>query len=146
MGRFKMHMDLANNQEMNAALLGHIPMSEVRTAEVEGWVDTGAAQLVLPKTVVDAIGVPVAGQTNVTLADGSKHRRDYVKQVWVSMAGRDGVFPAIVEPTREDALIGAVVLEILDLYVDPVTQECLPRDPDVLLVEIGSDEIPPTPR
>ena len=141
-----MHMDLANNQEMNAALLGHIPMSEVRTAEVEGWVDTGAMHLVLPKTIVDQLGLEVAGQTRATFANGTTEMRDWVRHVWLSMGGREGVFKAIVEPGREDALIGAVVMEDLDMYVDPVTKECLPRDPEVMLSEIGSDAIPPTPR
>ena len=139
-------LELANNLELSAATLGKLPMSEVRTAEVDGWVDTGAAQLVLPKAAVETLGLPSAGQTRVRLADGSAHTRDYVQQVWLSMCGREGVFPAIVEPEREDALIGAVVMEVLDLYVDPVTERCLPRDPDMILAELGSDRIPPTPR
>ena len=78
-----MRLELANNLEMSAALLGDRPMSDVHTASVEGWVDTGAAHLVLPKTVVDQLELPTAGQTKARLADGSVIERDYVKQVWV---------------------------------------------------------------
>ena len=135
-----MHLDLANNTELQSASLGNMPMSSVRMAEVEGWVDTGAAHLVLPKTIVDRLGLPVAGQTKATLADGTVRIRDYVKQVWLSMGGRDGVFKAIVEPNREDALIGAIVLEDLDMVADPVTGQCIPRHPDVMIAELGGPQ------
>jgi hypothetical protein len=36
---------------------------------------------------------------------------------------------AIIEPKRETALIGAIVLEYLDLLVDCTAQKVVPRDP-----------------
>ncbi len=57
-------------------------------------------------------------------------------QVRVFLQGRDATFNAIVEPKRETALIGAVVLETLDFLVDS-RKECLvPRDPDYVVSEI----------
>jgi hypothetical protein len=50
--------------------------------------------------------------------------------------GRDGVFSAIIEPDRKDALIGAIVLEELDLLVDCTTQTLRPRDPKEIVSEI----------
>lgn len=141
-----MHLDLANNTDMQRGLEGDISMSDVRTAKVEGWVDTGAAHLVLPKSVVDRLGLPVAGQTKATLADGTVRIRDYVKQVWLSMGDRDGVFKAIVEPNREDALIGAIVMEDLDMVADPVTGRCIPRHPDVMIAELGGPQYEMEPR
>jgi hypothetical protein len=43
---------------------------------------------------------------------------------------------AIVEPNRNTALIGAVVLEVLDFVVDCVAQKLLPRDPSGVSAEI----------
>ena len=41
-----------------------------------------------------------------------------------------------MEPKREDVLIGAIVLEDLDLIVDCVTQTLQPRDPKQYTAEI----------
>jgi hypothetical protein len=42
----------------------------------------------------------------------------------------------VVEPARNDALIGAIVLEDLDLLVDCGTQSLYPREPGSTLTEI----------
>lgn len=54
----------------------------------------------------------------------------------VELFGRHGTFKAIVEPKREDVLIGAIVLEDLDLLVDCRTQTLQPRDPKGIITEI----------
>ena len=131
-----MLLELQNNADRELAAGGAKPPEEVRAAEVDGWVDTGAEQLVLPKAVADALGVPVVGEANVRFADGRRGVRPVVSKVWLSTAGRDGVFKAIVEPNRQSALIGAVVLESLDLLIDPVSKECRPRDADRILAEM----------
>jgi hypothetical protein len=46
------------------------------------------------------------------------------------------VFSAILEPDRKDALIGAIVMEELDLIVDCTKNEVRPRDPDQIISEI----------
>ena len=51
-------------------------------------------------------------------ADNRRQKRQVVSHVWLQLLGRHGVFSAVVEPAREDALIGAMVLEDLDLLVD----------------------------
>jgi hypothetical protein len=50
--------------------------------------------------------------------------------------GRDGLFSAVVEPGRQDALIGAIVLEELDLVLDCTTQTLRHREPGSILTEI----------
>ena len=131
-----MLLELQNNADRELAAGGAKAVEDVRTAEIDGWVDTGAEQLVLPKAVADALGLPVVGEANVRFADGRRDVRPVVDKVWLSTAGRTGVFKAVVEPNRESALVGAVVLEYLDLLVDPVSKECRPRDADRILAEM----------
>ena len=52
------------------------------------------------------------------------------------LAGRDSVFTAAVEPKRESALLGAIVLEELDFLVDCTGQRLVPRDPKYIISEI----------
>ena len=56
--------------------------------------------------------------------------------VHLTYAGRGSVFDAVVEPDRDSALIGAIVLESLDLLADCTTQTLVPRDPERITSEI----------
>jgi hypothetical protein len=76
------------------------------------------------------------GETSVRYADQRRERRMLVSNVWLQLLGRHGVFSAVVEPQRTDALIGAIVLEELDLLVDCGTQSLHPREPDLIVTEI----------
>ena len=129
MGRFTMKVDLANYDDVVKARAGLITDDDVRRVEVEGWVDTGATRLVLPQSAVDALGLPVIGTSIAKLADNSTIQRNVVRYVQLTLLGREGVFTAIVEPNREDALLGAIVMEDLDMVADCTLGTCHPRDP-----------------
>ena len=62
--------------------------------------DTGAARLVLPSSVVIALGLPAAGQVTVKFADGRLEPKSIVGDVQVEIQGRSSVFTAVVEPGR----------------------------------------------
>jgi predicted aspartyl protease len=102
-----------------------------------GVVDSGATRLVLPQAVAWELGLPVKKEKiRVRYADGRRGLRSEVEQVSVSLQGRDGVFKALVEPKRDSALIGAIVLEDLDFLVDCTNLRLVPRDPDYVTSEI----------
>jgi clan AA aspartic protease len=103
---------------------------------IQGVVDTGAAMLVLPASVVEQLGFPESGKAKVRYADQRTARRKQVGNVVVELLGREAVFNAVVEPKRTTALIGAIVLEALDLVVDCTTQTLHPRDPKWIVAEI----------
>jgi predicted aspartyl protease len=102
--------------------------------------DCGAALwvLVLPQALVKELGLPAKkNKVTVKYADGHKGVRVEVDEVRVYLMGRDAPFAAIVEPKRDTALIGAIVLEALDLLVDCTNQRLVPRDPNSVVCEIG---------
>ena len=132
MGRVTVEVELTNHQDSVLASHGALAADKVRHVRVSGLVDTGASSLVVPKSVAVQLGVPPAGKTRVRYADQRKATRNLVSDVQVDLFGRQGTFTAIVEPNRTDLLIGAIVLEALDLLVDCRTQKLRPRDPDVI--------------
>ena len=104
---------------------------------VRGLVDSCAARLVLPQAVARELGLPVKkSKIRVHYADGRRGLRSEVEEARVYLQGRDGVFSAVVEPKRDSALIGAMVLEGLDLLVDCRRQRLIPRDPSGPIYEI----------
>jgi predicted aspartyl protease len=131
-----MKLELANYVDVVRAAAGDFPTAEIRRYEIDGVVDTGAAQLVLPESASTALGLEEAWRAKVTYADGHTQNRAVVKNVWLQVCGRDSVFSAVIEPDRKTALIGAIVMEALDLVVDCVTQQLHPRDPKMMLAEI----------
>jgi len=136
MGRFSVQFVVANDRDVMQATPG-VPIPEgVKHLVLSGVVASGAARLVLPQRAVDELRLQGHGETMVRYADGRRETRSVVSNVWLQLLGRDGVFSAVVEPGRPDALIGAIVLEELDLLVDCTTQTLRPREPDSILTEI----------
>ena len=136
MGRVVAELKLTNASDRYLADAGHLPREDVRSATVNGIVDTGAVMLVLPESIARQLGVPKVAEANVRYADHRKATREIVGDVKLELLGRSYTFRAIVEPGRSDALIGAIVLEALDLLVDCPTQTLYPRDPDRIVAEI----------
>ncbi len=136
MGRFSVDVELANNDDVARARAGDIGGEQVRRMTVRGVVDSGATRLVIPLSVADGLGLVRAGQAGVRFADGRMGTRDVAIGVELTYAGRSNVFDAIIEPGRTDALIGAIVMEALDLIIDCTRQSLVPRDPDRIISEI----------
>jgi predicted aspartyl protease len=118
------------------ARAGDIPESRVRRVTLRSVVDSGATRLVIPKSVADCLGAEPTGEVGVCYADGRVGQRPMVRGVHLTWGGRSSVFNAIVEPDRDSALLGAIVLEDLDLVIDCTTQTLRPRDPNRIISEI----------
>lgn len=136
MGRVMVEVKVTNHRDMLFAEAGTLPSEKVRRLQITGVVDSGANWLVLPETVATQLGLPAGGVCTVRYADGRSAERPLVEEVNVEVLGRHGVFRAIVEPDRTTALLGAIVLEDMDLLVDCVKQALVPRDPNQMIAEV----------
>lgn len=136
MGRIVVDVELSNAEDLVRVKDGTLASDQVRRVRLASLVDTGASYLVIPESIVQQLGLPEKGQASVRYADQRTETRKVVNQVNVALLGRDGTFKAIVEPARRDALLGAIVLEDLDLLVDCRTQTLQPRDPKQIIAEI----------
>jgi predicted aspartyl protease len=135
-GRFSVEFEVANNDDLALMYRGLLPPDQVRRETIQGVVDSGATKLVLPQAVVKRLGLRLGDKIQVRYADGRKVQREGAEGVYVQLLGRHGTFTAIVEPRRKTALVGAIVLEDLDLLVDCVAQRVVPRDPHGAIYEI----------
>jgi predicted aspartyl protease len=136
MGRITLEFSIANYADVVLARQGGLAPDQVRRVTLNGVVDTGVTRLVLPESAVNQLGLTPSGQTTVRYADRRSATRSLVKGVSVELLGRQGIFTAVVEPGRADALIGAIVMEDLDFLVDCATQTLQPRDPNTIISEI----------
>jgi len=101
-------------------------------------VDTGATMLVLPGWLQEQLQFPVIRRQLVRYANEETAEREVVYGVEVTVCGRTGVFEAVIEPAKRYGLLGAIVLEALDLIADPRSQRLYvnPRSPDLPVAEI----------
>lgn len=135
-GRFSVEFEVANNSDLIQAEHGFMDADKVRRMKIRGVVDSGAARLVLPGSVAKQLDLAVKRKVKVRYADGRQSIRNEVGNVFVAIQGRDNVFSAVVEPKRDSALIGAIVLEDLDFLIDNTHQRLVPRDPKFVVSEI----------
>jgi predicted aspartyl protease len=136
MDALSLDIEVANSDDLALVRRGLLPPDQVRRETIQGVVDSGATKLVLPEAVVKRLGLPLGDTIKVRYADGRRVQRREAEGAYVTLLGRHDTFSAIVEPRRDTALIGAMVLEGLDLLVDCQTQRVVPRDPRGAIYEI----------
>jgi predicted aspartyl protease len=135
-GPIQVEIELTNWEDLVRVKYDMLEAGQVRRVRMQGVVGIGATHLVLPTLIAKQLGLPVAEGMIVHCADRRKRLRKMVENVRVDLLGRHGVFNAIVEPKGVDVLIGANVLEDLDLLVDCRTQTLQPNDPSGITAEI----------
>ena len=113
MGLLEVRMEIANPQRM-----------ELRAA-VTLLVDTGANYSMIPRRVLDQIGVVPLERVEFEIADGRRIQRDIGEATffWNSKHRSSTV---IFGDNSDAAVLGVVTLEELGLEVDPVNKELRP--------------------
>jgi predicted aspartyl protease len=106
--------------------------------ELRMKVNSGAAMMVIPRWVQERFGFPVIRKQLVKYADERSGQLDVVAGVEIEVCGRRGVFDALVEPSKEYGLLGTIVMEELDLIVEPRELKVYPnpRSPEMPMAEI----------
>ena len=93
--------------------------------EVELEVDTGSTFTVLPRGMLEALGVPVSRSVQTRLADGSIQPAE-IGETTVRLGGRQFTTSVIFADEGEPSLLGMITLEIALLAVDPANNELIP--------------------
>jgi len=109
-----------------------------RTVQVQAVVDTGATMLVLPQNLVAQLGLRKIREATVKYAKNHREKKSVYAGVLVEIEGRVGSFDALAEAEGTEPLVGQIVLEELDLVVEPSTRTVMPnpRSPEIPMVEI----------
>ena len=136
MGEVKVEVKLENATDRELVLRGLLTEDQVRSFNVHLIADTGAVMLVLPQDEVEALGLREIRKAVVRYADERKEERTVAGPVTVRVDGRAATVDCIVGPPNSEPLLGHVVLEIMDLLVDPLQQKLIPRPESPFLPEL----------
>lgn len=101
------------------------PASPEVTEKVEFLVDSGAIYSVVPKPILEKLGIKSIGEQEFRLADGTKVVRK--KGIALFKYGeRVGGADVIFGEQGDHTLLGAFTLEALGLMLDPLRRELKP--------------------
>jgi clan AA aspartic protease len=94
---------------------------ELAPIEVQALADTGALHLCIPEHIAIQLQLDELERREITIADGSKRLVPYKGPIIVSFANRQCYAGAMV--FGDEALLGAIPMEDMDLVVLPKTHE-----------------------
>jgi len=108
------------------------------SVQIEAVVDTGATMIVLPMKIVRRLGLRKQTEVTVRYANGATDRKTVYGIVRAELAGRSGNFDVIAQDDGAQPLIGQILLEQLDLIVDPKKRQVRPNplSPDLPMIEV----------
>jgi clan AA aspartic protease len=128
MGLVYAEIDLANEDDLVLNRHGYLPEANVRRVRCKALVDSGSYDLVLNEEIRDQLGLLVVAKDQVTLADERRIRVDMVGPVHVQFENRDTSVRAVVMPGTSVVLLGALPMQALRVYVDPVSERLVVWD------------------
>lgn len=123
MGEIRAKVRLENYADRIRFKDGRIAEKDIRAAEIEMVVDTGAVSTLLPQDLVDALGLETIDRVTATLADERKVTFDQAGVFNLNVLGRNWRGDCLVGPPGCEALLGQVVMEGLDLVAHPARRE-----------------------
>lgn len=125
MGEIRIETTLTNGADEELAALGRLPADAVRSATVSAIVDTGAVRSVIPRTVLQQLGLSAFDRDEVKYADGRIETVDIVGPIRFHLLDRTTFDDAYL--LGDEVLIGQTILEKLDLLADCKNQRLVPN-------------------
>lgn len=132
MGLVYAEIELVSIDDLVLSRHGMLPEFDVRIVKTRALVDSGALDLVINDEMKEQLDLPVIDKRLVRLADETLLEVDMVGPVEVRFQNRSTTVRALVLPTTETVLLGAIPLEGLDVFIDPAGERLVanPKSPD----------------
>ena len=105
--------------------LSNAARPELEDLDANALVDSGAADLCIPKLVALQLKLETVEQRVVTYADGRNEAVDYVGPILVQVFGRRAFTGGMV--MGDQVLLGAIPMESMDVLIDPRRQQLVPN-------------------
>jgi predicted aspartyl protease len=104
---------------------GHLAADRCTPTKRQALIDTGALHVVVPRFVAEPLGLLPMGWMETTMANGLLVEAEVTEGVYVELLHRQTLVHALI--VGETVLIGALVLEGLDLAVDCLRGQLMPN-------------------
>lgn len=128
MGYVYAEIDLTNEDDLVLSRHGYLPEANIRRVRCKALVDSGSYDLVVNEEIRERLGLLVVERDQVTLADERMVRVDMVGPIHVRFENRTTTVKAVVMPGTSVVLLGAMPMQALRVYVDPVAERLVVWD------------------
>ena len=116
--RHTTEIQLVNLEDLQAVRLGVRNPEDVRRLTVDdALVDTGATGLCLPTSLIERLGLTPVGKRTARTANGIVDRTVY-SEVEYTLLERSSTIRVTDLPEGSPILVGHIIMETLDLWVD----------------------------
>lgn len=127
MGEVKVKVRISNALDEALCRRGQLAPGQVRRAEVQAVVDTGAVRSVMPRPLMDQLGLMEQHRTLARYADGRADSVVFSEPATMEILGREVSENFLI--LGDEVLIGLTALEATDLLVD-CNRQCVVPNPD----------------
>ncbi|MCU0339402.1 MAG: clan AA aspartic protease [Spirosomaceae bacterium] len=125
MGLIYADIELVNGEDLTLARKFIIGEDEIKRMNVSALVDTGSYMLCINESIQEQLQLPVVEKRKAQLANGQIVECDVVSHVELKFKNRRTMCNAMVLPTDNEVLLGAIPLEDMDVLIHPLRQELI---------------------
>ncbi|GHU81475.1 hypothetical protein FACS189468_4190 [Spirochaetia bacterium] len=130
MGETYAEITLKNAMDVSMLKRRLIKKAQVRQITVQAMADTGSADLIINEKIRRQLGLKIESSDNIRWANNYAQECHYTEAVAVQWKDRRTYCPAVVMAGADEALLGLIPLEAMDLSVDPVGQQVVGKHGD----------------
>ena len=125
MGKVIVTAKIENLEDVFKVRQGVMTLDQVRSVEVtDALVDTGATGLMMPKRLIDQLGIDQF-RTRQAKTVGGPVTMGVYRAVQLTIQGRDCIIDVFEVPDHIEVQIGQIPLEAMDWVVDPIGQRLI---------------------
>ncbi|WP_395053591.1 clan AA aspartic protease [Flavobacterium sp.] len=123
MGLVYADIELVNAGDIEMARRHVIGEEEIKKMTINMLVDSGAYNMCINESIQEQLDLPFVEKRKGQLANGSIEEYDFVGPVQVRFKNRKTICYCMVLPGSNEALLGAIPMEDLDVVINPRRQE-----------------------
>jgi clan AA aspartic protease len=125
MGLVYAEIELINAEDLTLAKNHIIGEEEVKHMTVNMLVDSGAYNICINESIQEQLNLPFVEKRKGILANGKIEEYDVVGPVQLKFKNRKTIGYAMVLPGSNEALLGAIPMEDMDVLIHPLRQELI---------------------
>ena len=125
MGLVYAEITLINGEDLILAKRNIIGEDEIKQMNVNMLVDTGAYMMAINETIQEQLNLPVLKRRKAQMSNGNVEEYDVVGPIEVKFKNRRTVCNAMVLSGDNEPLLGAILMEDMDVLIHPQRQEMI---------------------